>query len=141
MGKLDNEIIKDEDCIKLPRQEKLDYCIANYPDDGNTIFMANFRCTRWLWRQIFKNNEVLSQLRFSEGVDLSHIDKIVLIDISFSTGKFSQTIARQCNHNRATPIVVDILVADKPGVGLAVYNCVAVKKENFIKSSYERSIK
>ena len=137
---MDNEIIKDCECIELPvGHEKLDYCIANYPDDGSTVFMANFRCTRWLWRKYFKKNMVLSQVRFSEGVDLSHISKLVLLDIAFRTSKFSQVIARQANHNRTTPIVVDILVADKPGIGFDVYKTVAIKKANFDKNSYERT--
>jgi hypothetical protein len=136
---VDDEVIKDCECLELSAgHEKLQYCIEHYPDDGNTVFMANFRCTRWLWRKHFKKNMVLSQVRFSEGVDLSHIKKIVLLDISFRTSKYSQVIARQANHNRKTPIVVDILVAEKPGIGYDVYNTVAVKKENFDKNSYER---
>jgi hypothetical protein len=34
--------------------------------------------------------------------------------------------------------VVDVLVADKPGIGKDVYEAVAVKKVNFDKNSYER---
>ncbi len=136
----DKDQIKDEECIKLKQQEKLDYCLANYPDDGNTVFMANFRCTRWLWRKHFKLNPILSAISFSEGVDLSYIDKLVIIDMDFRTSKHTQRTARQANHNRETPIIVDILVADKPGVGLAVYNAVAIKKANFVKASYDRAI-
>jgi len=132
--------IKDEECTKLKQQEKLDYCISNYPDDGDTVFMANFRCTRWLWRKYFKLNPILSAISFAEGVDLSHINKMVIIDMDFRTSKHTQRTARMANHNRTKPIIVDILVADKPGVGLAVYEAVAIKKENFVKASYERAI-
>ena len=133
-----DDLIEDKECLKLANNQKLQYCLDNYPDDGNTVFMANFRCTRWLWRKHYKLNPVLSQIRFSEGVDLSHIDKLVIIDMSFSTSKFTQAVARQANHKRDTPIVVDILVCDKPAIGYAVFRTVAIKKQNFVKNSYER---
>ncbi len=129
--------IDGEDCMELSEHEKLDYCLATYPDDGDTVFMANFRCSRYLWRKHFKLNPVLSAISFSEGVDLSHIDKLVIIDMDFRTSKHTQRVARQANHDRTKPIEVDVLVAKAPGIGHKVYNTVAIKKINFTKLSYE----
>ena len=136
-----NDKIVDEECIKLEHQEKLDYCIATYRDDGNTVFMANFRCTRWLFRKHFKHNPVVSADAMAEGVDYHGIPKLVIVDMSFKTSKHTQRLARQANHNRETEIIVDILVCDKPAVGMAVYDSVAIKEENFVKASYERNVK
>ena len=134
-----DDIVKDCECIELEvGHEKLEHCIANYIDDGDTVFMANFRCTRWLWRKHFKLNPVISAQKFSEGVDLSHTNKLVIIDMDFRTSKYTQRLARQANHNRTTEIVVDILVADKPAIGMEVYKAVALKKVNFDRNSYER---
>ncbi len=144
MGKIDlldysKDKIKAEECIELAvGREKLEYCITTYADDGDTVFMANFRCTRWLWRKHFKLNPILSADSMAEGIDLSHINKLVIIDMSFKTSKYTQRLARQANHNRATEIIVDILVCDKPAIGMEVYKAVALKKENFDKNSYER---
>ena len=130
-----------KDCIELPRHEKLDYCIATYPDDGNTVFMAHFRCSRALWRKHFKRNPVLSSDGMAEGVDLSQFNKLVIVDMSFRTSKHTQRMARQANHDRRDPIEVDVLVMDKPAVGHEVYKTVAIKKENFVRDSYSRAVK
>jgi len=58
--------------------------------------------------------------------------------MSFKTSKYTQRLARQANHNRMEEIIVDILVCDKPAIGMEVYKAVALKKENFDKNSYER---
>ena len=133
--------IKDSECLKLKNKEKLEYCCSNYPDDGNTVLFANFRCTRWLFRKYFRNNPVLSAISFAEGTDLSHITKIVIIDISEKTSKYTQLLCRQANHNRKEPIEVDILVCDKPAIGLGIYESVALKKSNFDKNSYDKYCK
>jgi hypothetical protein len=61
--------------------------------------------------------------------------------MSFKTSKHTQRMARQANHNRTSPIVVDVIVLKSPCIGGKIYESVAVKEENFVKNSYERAIK
>jgi len=129
--------IDDESSIILEHTEKLDYCKANY-DMNSTAFMCHFIKERSLFEEHLIH--VYSSDGHAEGVDLSHIDKLVIVSMSFKTSKYTQRIARQANHNRKTPIEVDILVSPKPSIGKAVYEAVAIKKENFIKASYERTL-
>jgi hypothetical protein len=117
--------------------EKLEYIKANYKQEDIAI-MAHFVKEREVLRKWFPNAIILSSDGDAEGVDLSHISKLIIYSMSFKTSKHTQRLARQANHNRQKEIVVDVLVCDKPGIGLEVYNTVAVKKENFTKNSYER---
>lgn len=130
--------IDETDSIFLPHHEKLDYMLANY-DKENTAIMCHFIKERELYETYFPH--VYSSDGHAEGVDLSHIDKLVVPSMSFKTSKYTQRIARQANHDRDTPIEVDILVGESPAIGGSVYDTVAIKKENFVKSSYERVIK
>jgi len=124
----------------LGTNEKLDYIRNNY-DISRTAVMCHFIAERALLARELPKLRVLSSDGDAEGVDLSRYDKLVIYSMSFKTSKHTQRVARQANHDRATPIEVDVLVCDKPGIGLAVYEAVALKKENFVKASYERSIK
>ena len=132
--------VDDKTSILLEQHEKIDYIRNNY-DEEDLAIMAHFIKERELLEKAFPKARILSSDGHAEGVDLHQVRQLIVYSMSFKTSKHTQRTARQANHNRATPIVVDILVADKPGVGKAVYDCVAIKKENFVKSSYERSIK
>jgi len=123
----------------LPSKEKLNYIKANY-DLNTTVFMAHFILERELMDKEL-GITTLSSDGMSEGVDLSMYAKLVVCSMSDKTSKHSQRIARQANHNRKTPIIVDILVAKKPGIGKMIYEAVALKKENFVKHSYELALR
>jgi hypothetical protein len=131
--------VSDTECYYMKSMEKINYIKANY-DTKNIAIMANFVCERNLLRANIPDALILSADGHSEGVDLSHIDKLIIYSMSFKTSKHQQRLARQANHNRTKPIIVDILVMDKPLIGKAVYETVAVKRENFVKNSYERII-
>jgi len=118
-------------------REKIDYIRENYEQEDIAI-MAHFIAERKLLESTFPKAKIYSADGHAEGVDLSSIDKLLIYSMSFKTSKYTQRLARQANHNRTTPIVVDILVADKPGIGKAVYEAVAIKKVNFDKNSYLR---
>jgi len=118
-------------------REKITYIKANYEEEKIAI-MAHFIAERSLLEQTFPKALILSSDGHAEGVDLHKTDKLLIYSMSFKTSKYTQRLARQANHNRDTPIVVDILVADKPGIGKAVYEAVAIKKVNFDKNSYLR---
>jgi len=131
--------LSDTLTIETGEREKIDYVKHTYRE-GSYAIMAHFIGERALLRKHFPNVAIYSADGDAEGVDLSHVEKLLIYSMSFKTSKYTQRLARQANHDRAHPIVVDILVADKPGVGKAVYQSVAIKKENFVKNSYERAL-
>jgi len=130
--------IRDKKSIHLRYgQEKVAYIKENY-DQSKIAIMAHFIEERSLLSKAFPKALILSSDGHAEGVDLHTTDKLLVYSMSFKTSKYTQRLARQANHDRATPIVVDILVANKPGIGFEVYKAVAIKKQNFDKNSYER---
>lgn len=126
--------------IFLEHCEKIDYIKSNYNLESIAI-MAHFVKERELLAKHIPEARILSSDGDAEGVDLSDYDKLIVYSMSDKTSKYTQRLARQANHNRQDPIEVDILVADHPAIGKAIYESVAVKKENFVKSSYERAIR
>ncbi len=133
--------IDDKTSIFLTKHnEKVNYIKENYEEEKIAV-MAHFIKERELLERELPKATILSSDGHAEGVDLHRVDKLIVYSMSFKTSKHTQRTARQANHNRKTPIEVDILVMGKPAVGKAVYDSVAIKKENFVKSSYERSIK
>lgn len=120
--------------------EKIEYIKNNY-NLKDIAIMAHFIGERTLLGKHLPGVPILSSDGDAEGVDLHHIDKLIIYSMSFKTSKFTQRLARQANHNRDTPIIVDILVSDRPAIGFYVYETVAIKEENFLKNSYEKAIK
>jgi len=129
--------VNDKTSIRIGNHEKIDYIISNY-DTNDIAIMAHFIEERAFLKECFPGVPIYSSDGHAEGVDLSHISKLIVYSMSFKTSKHTQRVARQANHNRATPIEVDILAFTNPGVGAAVYDTVAVKETNFVKDSYER---
>ena len=128
--------VNDRITIRTGELEKINYIKDNY-DTTQIAIMAHFIEERELLKLHFPDMPIYSSDGDAEGVDLSHISKLLVYSMSFKTSKHTQRMARQANHDRKTPIEVDVLVTKDPGVGYKVYNTVAIKKENFIKSSYE----
>lgn len=131
--------IDDYTSIFLDSHEKVDHIKKNY-DCSKVAIMAHFIKERELLSKLIPEALILSSDGHAEGVDLHEVDKLIVYSMSFKTSKHTQRTARQANHNRKKPIEVDVLVMDKPCVGMAVYDTVAVKKENFVRSSYERAL-
>jgi len=131
--------IKTEDGFVKCGMEKINYIKDNYAQKEIAI-MAHFIAERKILRAEFPKALILSSDGDAEGVDLSRIEKLLIYSMSFKTSKYAQRIARQANHSRETPIVVDVLVGSKPAIGMEVYKAVAIKKENFDKNSYERAL-
>ncbi len=123
--------------LTLPTREKAMYIMENY-DTTQVAIMAHFIAEREMLKQMFPETVILSSDGDAEGVDLSHVPKLIVYSMSEKTSKFTQRLARQANHDRDTPIEVDVLVGGKPGIGAAMYDSVAIKKENFNKNSYDK---
>ncbi len=128
--------VNDYLTIRTGELEKIDYIKANY-NLADIAIMAHFIEERALLKEHFPTVPIYSSDGDAEGVDLSHISKLLVYSMSFKTSKHTQRVARQANHDRTKPIEVDVLVAKAPGIGYKVYNTVAIKKINFTKLSYE----
>ena len=128
----------DDGYIVLNKLDKIDYIKENY-DTSQIAIMAHFIAEREVLSAHFPDTPIYSSDGHAEGVDLSHIKKLIVYSMSFKTSKHTQRVARQANHERKTPIIVDVLVCSKPAIGKAVYDTVAIKETNFIKASYERA--
>ena len=131
--------MKDARVFTTSGREKINYIRNNYEEEEIAI-MAHFIAERELLEKEFPKAKIYSSDGHAEGVDLSNIAKLIIYSMSFKTSKYTQRLARQANHERMEEIVVDILVADKPGIGYDVYKTVAIKKVNFDKNSYEREL-
>lgn len=130
----------EERSVFLAHHEKVDYIKDNY-DTKRIAIMAHFIHERKLLEKHFPTVRILSSDGHAEGVDLSDIEKVIVYSMSFKTSKHTQRIARQANHDRTTPIEVDVLIADKPSIGGHVYETVAIKRSNFIRDSYNQSLR
>jgi len=115
--------------------EKIRYIKENF-DESKIAIMANYVFERKLLENQFKC-PIYSSTSHSEGVDLSHIDTLVIYSMNFSTAKHSQRLARQANIHRNKPIIVHYLLA-KDAISDQCYTTVAINKENFVDTYYDR---
>jgi len=132
----------EEGSYTFDEQPKIDYIVNNPAYKGAKMaVMAHFIAERALLAKMLPGVNILSSDGDAEGVDLSMYDKLIIYSMSDKTSKYTQRLARQANHKRKTPIVVDILVCNKPAIGQAIYEAVALKKTNFVKNSYDLALK
>src|SRR5690606_37668489 len=97
----------------------------NYIDDGIKL------------RQHFRSAEILQATANAECVDLSMYEHLIVYSQDFKTAKYSQRRARQANKYRKTKITVHFLLV-KGGISEQVYNTVALNKENFVDSVFNK---
>lgn len=119
--------------IVLGNTEKIDYIQKNFKKD--VAIMANFVAEQEMLKSKFTN--VFSSTSDAEGIDLSHIDELVVYSMNFSTAQFIQRRARQANIKRNKPIKVHFLLC-KNAVSEQVYKSVSFKKQNFTNQCFER---
>lgn len=119
--------------FELGNTEKIAYIKQNFRKD--VAIMANFVAEQELLKQHFPN--VYSSTAHAEGVDLSHIEELVVYSMNFSTSQFIQRRARQANKQRSTPIKVHFLLV-KGAVSEQVYQAVAEKKQNFTNNCFSK---
>jgi len=124
-------------CISIPYKDRIKAIQADFGDGENCAIMSHFTCEQEKLKDYFPKAMILSSTSHSEGIDLSHIDNLIIYSMDFSTGRFQQRRARQANYLRDTPIKVHYYFA-KGSVSEAVYQTVAKKRTNFLKNSFER---
>lgn len=114
-------------------KDKCEYIEANFKNYASIGIFYEYIGEKFLLENYFKNDKRVSIYQsssFAEGVDLSHIEVLIVYSMGFSTSQFVQRRARQCNMQRTTPIKVHFLLV-KGGVSEQVYNTVARNKKNF----------
>lgn len=122
--------------INLGNTEKIDYILKEYGDKASIAIMYNFVAEKALLQHYFKNALLLQATAFAEGVDLSHIEKLVIYSMNFSASKFIQRRARQCSINRKEPIVVDFLLVEG-GISELAYKAITEKKMGLTERYYK----
>ncbi|MEE8598947.1 MAG: DEAD/DEAH box helicase family protein [Dehalococcoidales bacterium] len=136
---LEGGVAKVEDnYISLRNNEKINYIKEHWGDTYNVAIMYQYIEEGNKLRRQFDNAAILQATSFAEGVDLSHIEHLVIYSQDFSTARHTQRRARQANKRRELPIIVHYLLVEG-GVSEQVYETVSVNKTNFVDSVFDRS--
>lgn len=123
--------------ITLANREKIDYIKRTWGDTAKLAIMYQYQEEGRKLRAEFQHAEILQGDSYAEGVDLMHIEHLVIYSQSFSTAKHTQRRARQANKNRKTKIVVHFLLVRK-AISHQVYKTVSLNKVNYVDSRFER---
>lgn len=129
-------LVDDKICI-LGNLEIVDYIKASFPT-GSLALMAHYRSTRRLLSAHFPGALILSSDGHAEGVDLSHIDNLVIVNSGYSGAKFIQRRERGVNINNKTDATVHHITTDA-GISRLVYSRVS-EKLDFNLAMFRRAI-
>lgn len=128
--------ISDDESIFLGNSEKINYIKEQWGDSKDLVIFYHYKEEEKLLKKHFSKTQVLQATSFAEGVDLSMYKTLIIYSMDFSTARYSQRRARQCNMKRAEPIDVHYLLV-KDSISHQVYTTVAINKKNFVNSYYE----
>ena len=126
---------KEENYI-LENTEKIEYIKSTFGDTKDIVVFYHYINELEKLKQHFKNATILQATSFAEGVDLSMYKTLVIYSMDFSTARYTQRRARQCNMKRGEPIDVHFILV-KDGISEQVYKTVAINKTNFVNRYYE----
>lgn len=127
----------NEDRFILGNEEKIKLIKREVGDSKNLVIMYNYIAEELKLKQHFKKALILQATSYAEGVDLHEYEHLVIYSQDFSTARHTQRIARQCNKNRSTPIIVHHLLV-KNAISDQVYKTVSLNKKNFVDSVFKR---
>jgi len=119
-----------EEYIDSGERELVDYIKARWGDTPDVAIMCRWVGQRRIMEREFSRALILSSHAHAEGVELSHIEHLVVASIDYSTARFQQRNARQASAKRTTPIRVHMLMS-RGQVSEAVYRAVALKHQDF----------
>lgn len=135
---LEGGVLKvDDNYICLNMREKIDYILDKWGDTDKVTIMYQYIAEGDKLKSVFKNASILQGTSYAEGVDLSHIEHLIIYSQDFSTAKHTQRRARQANKKRTQAIKVHFLLVKK-AVSSQVYNSVSKNKVNFVDSLFEQ---
>jgi len=115
---------------EIGNTEIIDYIKDTWGDNEDMAIMCHWIGQREQLQKHFKNALILSSTSHAEGIELSHIDTLIIASIDYSTARFQQRNARQASKKRDKPINVNIIITDG-GVSEKVFSAVALKHQNF----------
>jgi len=124
--------------MTLGNTEKVDYIMETWGDTDTLVIMYNYIAEKAKLETKFKKAMILQATSFAEGIDLSHMQDLVIYSQDFSTARHVQRRARQANKNREHPIVVHYLLVKK-AISEQVYQTVSINKTNFVDRVFQRS--
>ena len=138
LHQIEGSTLKQEDKnIFLSKIDKIDYILKTWGDSDNLVIFYQYQNELSLLKQTFKSATILQGTSFAEGVDLSMYETCVVYSMDFSTAKYTQRRARQCNMKRDTPIDFHFLLV-KSAISEQVYQTVAVNRTNFVDSYFNK---
>lgn len=138
LHQIEGSTLKQEDKnIFLSKLDKIDYILKTWGDSDNLVIFYQYQNELSLLKQTFKSATILQGTSFAEGVDLSMYETCVVYSMDFSTAKYTQRRARQCNMKRDTPIDFHFLLV-KGAISEQVYQTVAVNRTNFVDSYFNK---
>jgi len=118
--------------------EKINYIMKTWGDSEDLVIYYHYIAEGQKLRKVFKKATILQAISYAEGIDLAHIETIIVYSQDFSTAKHTQRRARQASQDRDKPIIVHFLLVKK-AVSEQVYNTVSINKQNFVDSVFERN--
>jgi hypothetical protein len=119
-----------EEYVDSGERELVDYIKRHWGDTPDVAVMTRWVGQRRIMEREFSQALILSSHAHAEGVELSHIQHLIVASMDYSTARFQQRNARQASAKRTTPIRVHVLMS-KGQVSEAVYRAVAVKHRDF----------
>lgn len=123
----------------LSGTEKILYIKENFGDVSSVVIFYHYKHEETKLKNYFTNARILQATSFAEGVDLSMYKTLIIYSMDFSTARYTQRRARQCNMQRGEPIDVHFLLV-KGGISEQVYETVAVNKSNFVNKYFEKGL-
>lgn len=123
--------------LTLTNTEKIDFIKEHWGDTEDIVIYYQYIAEGRKLRAEFKNAKILQATSYAEGIDLAHVDNIIIYSQDFSTARHTQRRARQASMHRDKPITVHFLLVKK-AVSEQVYNIVSINKQNFVDSVFER---
>ena len=138
LHQIEGATLKQEDKnLFLSKTDKIDYIIKTWGDSKDLVIFYQYQNELSLLKQTFKSATILQGTSFAEGVDLSMYETCIVYSMDFSTAKYTQRRARQCNMKRDTPIDFHFLLV-KGAISEQVYQTVAVNRTNFVDSYFNK---
>jgi len=123
--------IDDNKSVSLSGLEKVNYIKLEFGDIKDLVIFYHYKQEELVLNKHFKNAKVLQATSWAEGIDLSMYKTLIVYSMDFSTARYTQRRARQCNMKRGEPIDVHFLLV-KGGISEQVYETVAVNRTNFV---------
>jgi len=113
--------------IMLDNTEVVDYIKETFGDDDDIGLMCHFRSTRAKLEKYFSKAQIYSSNAHCEGIDLSHLRHLVIVNGDYSGARFIQRRDRISNLKKSGERRIHHIVTDS-GISADVYDKVSNKK-------------